>query len=88
MLTINQLARAIMDVADRPLAIRNVPGPLGVRGPTSDNRLIRERLGWWPTAPLREGLARTYRWIEGQIAAGAVDRAPFKGSPTPVDVRP
>ena len=74
-LTINQLARAIMDVANRRLTIRNIPGPLGVRGRTSDNRLIRERLAWAPTAPLGEGLAHTYRWIEAQIAAGAVDQA-------------
>jgi GDP-D-mannose 3',5'-epimerase len=88
MLTINQLARVIMEVADRPLTIRNVSGPLGVRGRTSDNRLIRERLGWEPTAPLRAGLASTYRWIEGQVAAGAVDETAFKPSLGLVDVRP
>ncbi|HEY0705299.1 MAG TPA: NAD-dependent epimerase/dehydratase family protein [Polyangia bacterium] len=74
MLTVNQLARLIMDVASRPLSIRNVPGPLGVRGRTSDNRLIGKRLGWAPKAPLREGLERTYQWIATQVAAGAVDR--------------
>lgn len=74
MLTINQLARLIMDVANKALSIRNVAGPLGVRGRTSDNRLIRARLGWEPKAPLRDGLGTTYRWIEAQIANGNPDR--------------
>lgn len=72
--TINQLARLIMDVAHKPLSIRNVLGPTGVRGRTSDNRLIRARLGWSPRAPLAEGLARTYEWIDGQVKAGQLDR--------------
>ena len=73
MVTINQLAALIMEIAGKPLAISNVPGPLGVRGRTSDNRLIQERLGWAPSADLREGLARTYHWIESQVAAGNLD---------------
>jgi nucleoside-diphosphate-sugar epimerase len=40
---------------------------LGVRGRNSDNRLIREKLGWAPSRPLREGLEKTYRWIEKQV---------------------
>jgi GDP-D-mannose 3', 5'-epimerase len=75
MLTINQLARLILDVANKRLSIRNVAGPLGVRGRTSDNRLIRERLGWAPQSHLRDGLARTYEWIAEQVAAGRSDRA-------------
>jgi len=46
-----------------------VPGPLGVRGRNSDNRLIAERLGWAPTQPLRTGLERTYDWIVEQVQA-------------------
>jgi nucleoside-diphosphate-sugar epimerase len=44
-----------------------VPGPQGVRGRNSDNRLIYEKLGWKPTMPLRKGLEITYRWIEDQV---------------------
>jgi len=57
----------IMNGAGKKLAIRHVPGPQGVRGRNSDNRLIAERLGWKPTHPLREGLEKTYRWIEEQV---------------------
>jgi len=75
MLGINELAVMIMEVAGKKLSIENVAGPLGVRGRTSDNRLIRERLGWSPRWSLRDGLAQTYRWIAGQVASGRSDRA-------------
>lgn len=74
LLSINDFARLIMDIAGKKLSIRNVPGPLGVRGRRSDNRLIRARLGWAPTLPLRDGLEPTYRWVEAQVAAGREDR--------------
>jgi len=67
MVTINQLADMIMDIAGKKLTVRHVPGPQGVRGRNSDNRLIYEKLGWKPTQPLREGLQITYRWIEEQV---------------------
>ena len=67
MITINGLAQLIMDIAGKKLTIRNVPGPLGVRGRNSDNRLIYEKLHWRPNLPLRQGLEKTYAWIESQI---------------------
>lgn len=67
MVTINQLAEIIMDIAGKKLTIRHIDGPLGVRGRNSDNRLIREKLGWAPDRPLREGLEKTYAWISEQL---------------------
>lgn len=68
MVTINQLALIIMDIAGKNLSIRHIPGPLGVRGRNSDSRLIRQKLGWAPSRPLREGLAKTYEWIAAEVA--------------------
>ena len=56
MVTINQLAEMVMAVAGKRLTINHIPGPLGVRGRNSDNRLIRSMLGWSPSALLRAGL--------------------------------
>jgi nucleoside-diphosphate-sugar epimerase len=42
-------------------------GDLRVRGPRSDNRLIREKLGWEPTGTLIDGIDKTYAWIEKQV---------------------
>lgn len=67
MVSINQLAHLVMDIAGKPLTIKNVPGPLGVRGRNSDNHLIREKLQWEPSQPLRIGLEKTYAWIADQV---------------------
>jgi len=67
MVTINQLAEMAMQIGGKKLTIKHVPGPLGVRGRNSDNRLIAEKLGWKPSRSLYEGLEKTYRWIEEQV---------------------
>lgn len=69
MVTINGLARMAMEIAGKPLSIKNIPGPLGVRGRNSDNRLIREKLGWAPSESLKDGLKKTYPWILEQVRA-------------------
>jgi GDP-D-mannose 3',5'-epimerase len=69
MVTINQLAEYAMQIAGKKLKIRHIPGPLGVRGRNSDNRLIAEKLGWAPSSPLRDGLKATYLWIEQQVTS-------------------
>lgn len=68
MISINDLARMVIGLSGKTVSIRNVPGPEGVRGRNSDNRLIRERLGWAPEQPLKDGMARTYGWIAAQVA--------------------
>jgi nucleoside-diphosphate-sugar epimerase len=70
MVTINQMAEMIMEIAGKKLSIRHIPGPLGVRGRNSDNHLIREELRWVPSQPLRVGLTKTYSWIDGQVKRG------------------
>ncbi len=67
MVSINQLAEMAMQIAGKQLSINNIPGPLGVRGRNSDNRMIASKLGWTPSRPLVEGLERTYAWIAAQV---------------------
>lgn len=67
MITINGLAQMAIDISGKKIKIRNIPGPLGVRGRNSDNALIREKLGWEPSARLVNGMERTYDWISGQV---------------------
>jgi GDP-D-mannose 3', 5'-epimerase len=67
MVTINQLAELVMDIAGKNLSIRHIKGPLGVRGRNSDNKLILEKLGWRPNRTLREGVERTYAWVADQV---------------------
>jgi GDP-D-mannose 3',5'-epimerase len=70
MVTINQLANIAMEIAGKTLGILHVPGPLGVRGRKSDNELIRRSLGWEPSQSLRDGMEKTYRWIDEQVKRG------------------
>lgn len=77
MVSINKLAGMIMEIAGKKLSIKHIQGPLGVRGRNSDNGLIKQQLGWKPSAPLMEGLKDTYRWIKmmvekDSLAAGQV----------------
>lgn len=67
MVTINQLAQIVMEIAGKNLTVEHIDGPQGVRGRNSDNSLLREVLGWEPGIALEEGLVPTYRWIEKQV---------------------
>jgi nucleoside-diphosphate-sugar epimerase len=68
MVTINALAEMAMRIAGKRLTIQHIPGPLGVRGRNSDNALIEKKLGWRPTAPLEDGMRKTYEWIAAEVA--------------------
>jgi GDP-D-mannose 3',5'-epimerase len=66
-ISMNGLANLVAGLADKHIEIKNIPGPQGVRGRTSDNTLIKEKLGWAPTQPLHIGLTETYKWIASKI---------------------
>ena len=69
MVTINQLAQMAIDISEKNLTIKNIDGPLGVRGRNSDNALYRACFGWEPgkDVPLHDGMVFTYKWIKDQI---------------------
>lgn len=68
MVSINDFAKMAIEISGKNLTIKNIEGPTGVRGRNSDNKLIKEKLGWAPSLPLREGMEKTYKWINQQIA--------------------
>lgn len=70
MISINDLVRLIADIAGKDIQINNVPGPVGVAGRTSDNTLIKSKLGWSPEDNLEYGLAKTYAWISNLVSGG------------------
>jgi len=67
LVSINELADMVADVAGVRIVKKHVPGPQGVRGRNSDNTRLRQVLGWEPELSLEEGLARTYAWVEQQV---------------------
>jgi nucleoside-diphosphate-sugar epimerase len=72
MVTINQLVDIVADIAGKKIEKNHIPGPTGVRGRNSDNRLIQEKLNWAPSQSLRAGLEKTYEWIEWQVRRNTV----------------
>lgn len=67
MISINDLAKMVIEFSGKNLAIRNIQGPTGVRGRNSDNHLIFEKLKWKPTRSLRVGMQKTYNWILSEV---------------------
>ncbi len=71
LVTINQLVDIVEDIAGIKLERHyNLGAPKGVNGRNSDNTLIQKYLGWEPSIRLRDGMAKTYEWIESQMLAG------------------
>src|SRR5579875_328602 len=68
LVTINQL----VDIAEEIGGVKlerhyKLDAPKGVNGRNSDNTLIKKYLGWEPSIKLRDGLAKTYAWIESEM---------------------
>ena len=74
LVTINCLVDIVEEIAGIRLKRRyDLNAPKGVKGRNSDNALIVDRLGWEPSIKLRDGLAKTYRWIEREMIEGAIE---------------
>lgn len=69
MISINELVFLIGRLTGKSVSIRNIDGPRGVMGRTSDNALIKQVLGWEPPDNLEHGLKELYTWIHQQIYA-------------------
>jgi nucleoside-diphosphate-sugar epimerase len=74
MISINDLVKLIANRAGKNLTINNIPGPLGVMGRNSHNKLIQEKIGWRPGEDLEYGIDKTYSWICSQISIGNTDK--------------
>jgi nucleoside-diphosphate-sugar epimerase len=71
LISINGLAEMTMGIAGKKLSFKYIPGPLGVRGRSSDNTYIQNALAWRPATKLIDGMKATYRWIAEQVAKRA-----------------
>ncbi|PSC72835.1 GDP-mannose 3,5-epimerase 2 [Micractinium conductrix] len=67
MVSMNGMMEMVMGFDGMKKGIKHIPGPEGVRGRNSDNKLILEKLGWAPTIKLEDGLRVTYKWIKGEL---------------------
>jgi nucleoside-diphosphate-sugar epimerase len=68
LVTVNKLVDIIEGIAGVKLKRRyNLSAPKGVNGRNSDNTLIKKIFNWEPSTRLRDGLEKTYQWIETQM---------------------
>ena len=66
--SINQLVDVVEEIAGIKLERKyKLDAPKGVNGRNSDNALIQEYLGWEPSTPLADGMAKTYAWIYDEM---------------------
>jgi GDP-D-mannose 3', 5'-epimerase len=80
LISIDQLADIVANIAGIKIIKKHVPGPQGVRGRNSDNTRLHQILGWTPEITLEEGLASTYKWIETQIIASHHSTTQMQGA--------
>jgi GDP-D-mannose 3',5'-epimerase len=82
LVTINELVDMVSAIADKRLTkVHLLDKPQGVRGRNSNNDRLRTTLGWEPSIKLEQGLAITYRWIEGELRKrGRVQREMSKAA--------
>lgn len=77
MVSMNDMAKMCMEICNKNLEIKHIPGPEGVRGRNSNNELIKKVLGWAPGIKLIDGLKMTHSWIEKQ-AKTAIEKGIYK----------
>jgi GDP-D-mannose 3',5'-epimerase len=72
LVTIDQLVSIVEEIAGVQLERKyKLDAPKGVNGRNSDNTKIKQLMGWEPSIRLKEGMAKTYEWIESQMLVGA-----------------
>lgn len=77
LVSINRLVDLVEEIGNVKLKRRyNLSAPRGVNGRNSDNTLIEKVFDWQPSTKLRDGLERTYRWIEQDMNARCLSSAP------------
>jgi nucleoside-diphosphate-sugar epimerase len=70
--SINQMINLIEEISDYKVNKNyQLDKPKGVRGRSSNNDLIKKKIGWDVSVTLREGLKETYEWIYKQMTSGS-----------------
>lgn len=67
MVSINTLVDYVSEISGKKVIKKHIEGPVGVPGRNSDNKLINKKLNWSPKMPLKDGLQKTYYWINSMV---------------------
>jgi GDP-D-mannose 3',5'-epimerase len=66
--TVDELVNTVIEVSGKEIRKKYVEGPVGVQARNFSKARIKS-LGWEARVSLREGIERTYAWIEQQVKA-------------------
>jgi GDP-D-mannose 3',5'-epimerase len=78
--TVDELVRIVVETAGKRISVVHVDGPVGVRSRNFSNERIYST-GWQPRFTLSDGIARTYPWVESQVALARTSwRTPVSSS--------
>jgi GDP-D-mannose 3', 5'-epimerase len=66
--SVMQLVQTVAEVAGKQIRTVHVDGPVGVRSRNFSNDRVYS-IGWRPRFSLRDGIERTYPWVERQVRA-------------------
>lgn len=64
--TVDELVATVAEVAGKNVNVKHIEGPVGVQARNFSNERIYST-GWQSRFTLKEGIARTYPWIEAQV---------------------
>jgi nucleoside-diphosphate-sugar epimerase len=64
--TVDELVETVAEVSEKTIHIKHVEGPVGVQSRNFSNERIYS-LGWQAKHYLKDGISRTYPWIEEQV---------------------
>jgi GDP-D-mannose 3',5'-epimerase len=73
--TVDELVNTVIEVSGKEIHVRHIKGPVGVQARNFSKERIRS-LGWEAKVSLKEGIARTYPWIEEQVKAARMSKKP------------
>jgi len=67
-ITINEIADMIIEISRKNIKKKyDLAKPVGVRSRNADITLLKKKLNWRPEVSYREGIEKTYRWVEEQV---------------------
>jgi GDP-D-mannose 3',5'-epimerase len=64
--TVDELVQTVIGVSGKKIHVKYVEGPVGVQARNFSKERIHS-LGWEAKVSLKEGIERTYPWIEMQV---------------------
>ena len=80
--SINQMIDIISEIAEIEKLNKNyqLDKPKGVRGRSSNNDLIKKVLNWSYQMSLKDGLTKTYKWIESEMSQKGLNLSKYTKS--------